>query len=465
MLILPSWYPLEEGDVEGVLFEEQARALAERGVRVGVVYAHLFRLTRWRAWLAARLAGRRRLVRGAASGSGAGSGAASGSGAGSEAASGSGAESGAAFPVVRSEGMSWLPMFPGLNRWILVRRGMHLFKKYVAAYGMPDVIHVQAMYRAGAVALALRRRYGVPYVITEHHSMYALGKLSAGTVRHYARVAAGAAARLAVSPSLCERLEELLGGAGGGDGSGAADRRDGSGAARGWFPIPNSVSARFLEYPLAGEAGAEKGRAEPGAAGQKGREGFEFLSVTHLQENKGVDVLVRAFARAFADEADDVAGVAATLTIAGDGPLGGRLEALARELGVAERIRFVGRLTREEVVRAMAACQVYVLPSAYETFGMVVVEALALGRPVVATACGGPEWILQPEEGVLVPVGDVAAMAEAMAQMRRDVARYDAHALRAGCRARFSDDVVAARLMEVYRGAVTGRTAAPGAAP
>lgn len=417
VLILPSWYGLDEGDLQGVLFEEQARALAERGAKVGIVYPHMFKLTEWRAWLAARRA----------------SGAARQSGAEPERMEGTGRVR-SAVPVLRSVGMSWFPMFPRLNRWILVRRGMHLFRKYVDAHGMPDVVHVQAMYRAGAVALAVKRRYGVPYVITEHHSMYALRGLRRVDVRHYARVAAGAAARMAVSPALCRQLESVLGGAGGWGGSASAAA---------WMPIPNSVSERFLKHPL-----------------EEGGGGFEFLCVSHLQEKKGVDVLIRAFARAFggrvegadsAEEADRAEEEKTMLTIAGDGPLRGRLEGLAAELGVAERIRFVGRISREGVVRAMAACQAYVLPSTYETFGMVVVEALAMGRPVVATACGGPEWIVGPGEGVLVPVGDVEAMAGALVAMRRGAAMFDAHALRAGCRARFSDDVVAARLFSIYR--------------
>ncbi len=419
VLILPSWYPLDDGDagatggagsVEGVLFREQAEALAERGVCVGIVYAHVYKLTAWRRRVARLWRGSRRRT-------------------------GSAAEGGAAAPIptVRSEGMSWLPMFPRLNRWILVQRGLHLFKIYVDAHGMPDVLHVQAMYRAGHLARAIKRRYGVPYVITEHHSMYALGRLGAADRRAYGRVAAGAAARLAVSPALCARLEALFGGAG----ESMGERTGG-----GWAPIANSVSARFLEYPLEEE--------EPGAGA------FEFLSVSHLQENKGVEVLVEAFARAFPGE-DGPGGEAPVLTIAGDGPLRARLERQAAASGAGERIRFVGRLSREEVARAMAACQAYVLPSRYETFGMVVVEALALGRPVVATACGGPEWILRPEEGVLVPVGDAEAMATALVAMRREAARYDAHALRAGCRARFSDDVVAARLLEIYREAASAR--------
>ena len=73
----------------------------------------------------------------------------------------------------------------------------------------------------------------------------------------------------------------------------------------------------------------------------------------------------------------------------------------------------------------MQAADAFVLSSAYETFGVVLIEALACGKPVVSTACGGPDYIVTEENGLLVPVGDTQALGAALEQMIRTIDRYD----------------------------------------
>lgn len=79
------------------------------------------------------------------------------------------------------------------------------------------------------------------------------------------------------------------------------------------------------------------------------------------------------------------------LEIGGDGPEKTKLEELVTKLGINKNIKFLGQLTRDEVKNKMnEESSAFVLSSEYETFGVVVVEALALGKPVIATKCGGP---------------------------------------------------------------------------
>jgi glycosyltransferase involved in cell wall biosynthesis len=104
-----------------------------------------------------------------------------------------------------------------------------------------------------------------------------------------------------------------------------------------------------------------------------------------------------------------------TLAIAGDGPDRGDLERRARELGVDGRARFLGSMSREGVLRLFRAADASLLASAWENFPHTVVEALAVGAPVIATAVGGvPEVVRDGENGLLVPPGDPAALAEAI---------------------------------------------------
>ena len=104
-----------------------------------------------------------------------------------------------------------------------------------------------------------------------------------------------------------------------------------------------------------------------------------------------------------------------TLTVAGDGPDRGALERRASELGLVERVRFLGPLPREGVLRLFGAADASLLPSAWENFPHTVVEALAVGTPVIASAVGGvPEVVRDGENGLLVPPGNPDALAAAI---------------------------------------------------
>jgi glycosyltransferase involved in cell wall biosynthesis len=110
-----------------------------------------------------------------------------------------------------------------------------------------------------------------------------------------------------------------------------------------------------------------------------------------------------------------------TLIVAGDGPDRAALEARAIELGLEGRSRFLGSVSREQVLRLFGAADASVLSSAWENFPHTVVEALAVGCPVIATAVGGvPEVVRDGENGLLVPPNDVAAFAAAIRRFFED---------------------------------------------
>jgi glycosyltransferase involved in cell wall biosynthesis len=110
------------------------------------------------------------------------------------------------------------------------------------------------------------------------------------------------------------------------------------------------------------------------------------------------------------------------LVVVGDGPERPRLERRARELGVQDRVYFAGRRPKKEALGLMAACDLFVLNSAYEGLPHVVLEAMALGLPVVATAAGGtPEVVRDGETGVLVP-GRYGTLGASLSALARDPA-------------------------------------------
>jgi glycosyltransferase involved in cell wall biosynthesis len=132
---------------------------------------------------------------------------------------------------------------------------------------------------------------------------------------------------------------------------------------------------------------------------------FTIVALGRLHTNKAFDTLLRAFAEL----------PRSMLWLAGAGPEEAALKALARELGVYERVRFLG--WREDVGALLGACDVLVSSSRHEPLGNVVIEAWAQNKPVIATASAGPASLIRDgETGLLAPVDDPSALA---AQIRR----------------------------------------------
>ena len=165
--------------------------------------------------------------------------------------------------------------------------------------------------------------------------------------------------------------------------------------------IPFGLDPRVFPSTTATEAGAV------------GPAGPVVLFVGRLVAYKGVDVLLRA-----------MAGVPASLIVVGDGPLRGSLEALAGELGVAGSVRFLGHVSDAERLEWYRRAALLVLPSVsrQEAFGMVQVEAMLAGRPVISTSLPtGVPWVNRDgESGLVVAPGDVEQLRSALMRLCTD---------------------------------------------
>lgn len=326
----------------------------------------------------------------------------------------------------RSPGFNWFPKLPRASTAIWMHKGMKLFHRYERENGMPDVLHAHSMFNGGLLAERISRRYRVPFVLTEHSSAFARGLVHDWQMRSGARVVRQASKTLAVSEALARLLEDRFG---------LPDSH--------WKYLPNIVSSQFASAPPAGN------RAKPDRD-------FRYCTIAYLSQQKGIDLLLRAFARAF--EADPQT----RLVIGGDGEERASLERQACDLGIASHVDFLGHLSREQVLNVMSGSDAVVLSSHYETFGVVLIEALALGKPVVATRCGGPESIVQPGDGLLVEAGSAAALAEGLRELRGNASTFDAHLIRKSCIARFGEAAVVEQLSGIYEDAVGGRSNADG---
>ncbi len=174
-----------------------------------------------------------------------------------------------------------------------------------------------------------------------------------------------------------------------------------------------------------------------------------ILALSRLHPKKGLDTLLRA--------AQGLAGV--HLWLAGEGPLRRALQRLARTLNMEERVRFLGwRTDRGALLRAADVC---VLPSRYEPFGTVILEAWAAKTPLVACRSAGPAAHVEDgENGLLVPIDDVKGLAEALKRVLDDKSLRQR--LIEGGHARYQDDytreAVTKRMIALYR-ELTGRQA------
>jgi teichuronic acid biosynthesis glycosyltransferase TuaC len=303
-----------------------------------------------------------------------------------------------------------LPRLPYRNAALFAWSGRKLFARYVEAHGKPDFVEAHGALNGGVAAWAIGRRWDVPYMLTEHSTAFAQGRLRWWERDLVRRVIATAQHCLAVSPQLAELLsQQYLGSR--------------------WQYLPNPLGAAFVED-------ADARQRDPAAP-------FVFVCVARLSPEKGHAQLIEAFAAAFAGEPT------VRLRLIGDGPMQEELERLCTARGVAGQVELMGVLASEQVRDELAAADAFVLASDVETFGVAVIEALACGCPVLVTASGGPEHLVEGGNGVVIPPRDPASLREALRRMRHDAGRYDRAAIRASALRLYGPEAFARGFAEI----------------
>lgn len=179
-----------------------------------------------------------------------------------------------------------------------------------------------------------------------------------------------------------------------------------------------------------------------------GRE-WRVLSVARMDRDKGLGYLIRAVAAL----AEKIPGI--SLALVGEGPEKRALEALAASLGIERRMRFTGPLEHDEVIREYTEADAFVLPSFWEGIPVVLIEAMAVGVPVVATNITGiPELVTHGESGFLVPTADSEAIGRALLALYDDPELAKRFALRGRekIEREFSIEARAQRLRSLFAG-------------
>lgn len=197
-------------------------------------------------------------------------------------------------------------------------------------------------------------------------------------------------------------------------------------AARGWFDrwVFRSILRRAEVVTACSQYLLDQALRIQPAAGQTGRviyNGIEPSKVSAAENTggifaagrmvpkKGFDVLLRAHA---------IDPTQSRLTLIGDGPERERLEQLARTLGLNGEVRFGGEQDHDRVLEEMAAAEVVAIPSLQEPFGLTALEAMSLGKPIVASRVGGLTEVLEGADALLVKPGDVNELSVAIDTVR-----------------------------------------------
>lgn len=383
ILIIPSWYPQFEGDIGGSFFREQAHALRNSGHKVGVIYPQVRSIKNLKG-LYSKSYGKQ---------------------------------------YINDNGLNTykfhhlaIPKLTKVQNQRWVKHGLKIFEEYIKNFGMPDIIHVHSLKPAGYLALKINSKYQIPFVVTEHSSMFARYHISESDIQSLGKIIAASSYNIGVSKQFCNLLDGIF-------------------EFKKWQYIPNIVNKNFLDSDI-----------DP----PNGKNEFIYLSICSLTHIKAIDNLIRAFALIHKKTLN------AILYIGGDGEERNNLEKLVKDLNLEDRVIFLGSLSREKVRTEMAKSSVFVLPSRYETFGVVLVEALALGKPIIATKCGGPESIINDKVGTLVEVDNIKELSKAMLEAYITPDKYNSNDIRQYCIDNFSEKTVTSKLTKIYHSVLTG---------
>jgi L-malate glycosyltransferase len=166
--------------------------------------------------------------------------------------------------------------------------------------------------------------------------------------------------------------------------------------------------------------------------------------------NKGLDLLLRAVSL--------LKGRDIVLHIGGNGVLLDNFKSMAKDLGIDENCNFYGEIKRSGISDFFSKLDFFVLPSRYETFGIVLIEAMACGLPVIATKCGGPEEIVTPLTGLLIQKESVEDLKQAIEKMAEKIDTYNKDNIRNYADKNFGKGVFIERISELYEGIILKET-------
>lgn len=277
--------------------------------------------------------------------------------------------------------------------------------KYMLSQGLSfDVMYAHSFWHAGYIATLLKKEYKIPLIVQEHRSMLITGEFSNNVNRFLNATVENSDAFYCVSNKLRDNVYAR------------------TGLNEGVEILPNMVDDLFRYKQLNSDK-------------------FTYTFIGTLNENKRIIQLLRCFEKLHENNNN------VYLKVAGDGPQREQVENLINKSEVLrESVEVLGLLPREKVLDLLSATNVLVLPSAFETFGIVCIEAMAVGRPVICTKNGSADFV-NDSNGILIDVDSDNQLTGAMEQVYRNYSDYDLKLISENCVKTYSASGVMNKVM------------------
>lgn len=298
---------------------------------------------------------------------------------------------------------------PRVGSFVFQRNIYKMFQKVLSDGEKVDIIHAHSFFPGGISAGWLGKKYNLPVVLTEHSSGLLLNNLKKGQIYLLRKTIEDVNAVIAVSARLAEAIKKYNN--------------------KKVIVIPNMVNEKFFYFKE-----KESTSKEP----------FKFITVARLDKNKRIDMVIKAFSLFCKKIPNSI------LVILGDGSEKKSLMSLRDSFDLKDKIFFLGQCAREKVAEEMKNSDAFVLASAAETFGLVYIEALACGIPIILPKAISENFIL-PSEGVTI-IGEesVEGLQQAMYQTYHDYCNYDKEKIAKECYNIYSYENVILQLEKLY---------------
>lgn len=277
-----------------------------------------------------------------------------------------------------------------------------------------DVIHAHSTL-GGYIAYWISKFTNIPYVYTEHSTNYSRGLMVRREKRMTLTALSRASKIIAVSEGLKAHMLKIT-----------SSKID---------VIPNMVAEAFFKRDTYQSCESKK---------------FTFFSCAYLTYKKGFDNLIEA-CKVLKEH-----GLEFELLIGGDGEERDNLQHLINLNTLTDVVKLLGPLTRDQVARNMEECDCFVLASRHETFGIVYVEALAKGKPIIMTKTDAYQDIVKRSNGIAVDIEQINQLADAMMYMIHHIDEFDGEEISKDCHHKFSETSILSQYESVYQQATRG---------
>lgn len=291
----------------------------------------------------------------------------------------------------------------------IVRHKIDFIIKKKINFKRIDIIHAHSFYPAGVVAIDLAKKYNAKVFLTEHFSGIITGNMDLRKAPYLSYVVENVNGVACVSKNLANKIKEK------------------TNTLKDIAVIPNILNPIFNF----------RERQE--------KKEFVFILIGRLIKLKRINCVIAGIKK-MKDKQYPF-----KLLILGEGPERVNLEQQIKELNLEKEVSLLGNVSREQVSEYIAYSDVFILPSVIETFGVVYIESLAIGRPVIATLNGGANEIIDNSNGILIAVNSQEQLEQAMEDIYMNYYNYDLRGISSECIKKYNQEAVYEKILDFYK--------------